>query len=167
MLLSCAGEMLVTRSNVFSTWRKKGLALAKRSVEPVFAFAHASNTGLRSPNRNTKKKPRMKKIILLAAVIGFASVMTSVAADAKENWEKSCAKCHGADGKGQTKMGQKLGIKDYTDAKVQADLKDEAATKAIKEGLKDKDGKTLMKPAEGLTDDEVKGLVAHVRSFKK
>ena len=106
MLISCAGEMLVTRSNVFSEWRKKGLALAKWSVEPIVALAHATDTGLRSPNRNTKKEPRMKKIILLAAVIGFASVMTSVAADAKENWEKGCAKCHGADGKGDTTIGK-------------------------------------------------------------
>ncbi len=109
----------------------------------------------------------MKKIILLATLIGFSAALTSSAADAKETWDKNCAKCHGADGKGQTKMGQKLGIKDYTDAKVQADLKDEAAAKAIKEGVKDKDGKTLMKPVEGLTDDDVKGLVAHVRGFKK
>lgn len=93
--------------------------------------------------------------------------MTASAADAKENWEKSCLKCHGADGKGDTKMGQKLGVRDYTDAKVQADLKDDAAFKAIKEGLKDKDDKTLMKPAEGLSDDEIKALVAQVRSFKK
>ena len=93
--------------------------------------------------------------------------LAAYAADAKENWEKSCAKCHGPDGKGQTKMGQKLGIKDYTDAKVQDALKDDAAVKAIKEGLKDKDGKVMMKPTEGLSDDEVKALVKHLRSFKK
>jgi cytochrome c553 len=109
----------------------------------------------------------MKKLILLAMTIGFASAMTASAADAKENYEKMCAKCHGADGKGQTKMGQKLGIKDYTDAKVQAEMKDDMALKAIKEGLKDKEGKTLMKPAEGLSDDDMKALVAHVRTFKK
>ena len=72
----------------------------------------------------------MKKTMLLAAIIGFAAAMTASAADAKENWDKTCAKCHGADGKGQTKMGQKLGIKDYTDAKVQEDFKDEEAFKA-------------------------------------
>ena len=109
----------------------------------------------------------MKKIILLAVTLSFAAALTASAADAKENWEKNCAKCHGADGKGQTKMGQKLGIKDYTDAKVQADLKDDAAFKAIKEGLKDKDDKTLMKPAQDLSDDEIKALVAHLRTFKK
>ena len=78
-----------------------------------------------------------------------------------------CAGCHGVDGKGNTKMGQKSGVKDYTDPKVQAELKDEAANKAIKEGLKDKDGKQVMKPAEGLSDDEVKALVAYMRTFKK
>jgi cytochrome c553 len=108
----------------------------------------------------------MKKIILLVTVLGFTAAMTMTAADTKETWEKTCAKCHGADGKGQTKMGQKLGVKDYTDAKVQAEMKDDAAFKAIKEGLKDKEDKTLMKPVEGLTDDEIKALVAHVRTFK-
>jgi cytochrome c553 len=109
----------------------------------------------------------MKKTVILAAIIGFTATLSVSAGDAKENWEKMCAKCHGADGKGQTKMGQKLGIKDYTDAKVQADLKDEEAFKALKEGLKDKEGKTLMKPVEGLSDDDIKALVQHVRGFKK
>jgi len=63
-------------------------------------------------------------------------------------------------------MGQKLGVKDFTDAKVQAELKDDAAAKTIKEGMKDKDGKTLMKPFDTLSDDEIKALVAYVRSLK-
>jgi cytochrome c6 len=108
----------------------------------------------------------MKKIIILAAVLGFTAAISASAADAKENWDNLCAKCHGADGKGQTKIGQKLGVKDFTDAKVQADLKDDAATKALKEGLKDADGKTLMKPFDTLTDDEIKALVAYVRGLK-
>ncbi|HEY5042121.1 MAG TPA: cytochrome c [Verrucomicrobiae bacterium] len=109
----------------------------------------------------------MKKIIIFAAVLGFATALTARAADAKQNWTDHCASCHGADGKGQTKMGTKLGVKDFTDAKVQADLKDDAATKAIKEGLKNADGsKTLMKPFDTLSDDEVKALVAYVRAFK-
>ncbi len=97
----------------------------------------------------------------------FGSGMAALAADAKATWEKDCAKCHGAGGKGDTKMGQKLGVKDFTDAKVQADLKDDAMFKAIKEGVKDKEDKTLMKPAEGVSDDEIKALVQYVRSFKK
>jgi cytochrome c553 len=110
---------------------------------------------------------KMKKLIILTVVLGFSAALTALAGDAKENWEKSCAKCHGSDGKGQTKMGQKLGAKDYTDAKVQAELKDDLAFKAIKEGLKDKEDKTLMKPTEGLSDDDIKALVAYMRTFKK
>jgi cytochrome c553 len=109
----------------------------------------------------------MKKLLTIAiAAFGMAALSAS-AADGKALYEQDCAKCHGADGKGATKMGQKLGCKDYTDAKVQAELKDEAATKAIKEGLKDKDGKVLMKPAEAASADDVKALVAYMRSFKK
>ncbi len=92
---------------------------------------------------------------------------TICAGEAKAIYEKSCAKCHGADGTGQTKMGQKLGVKNYADAKVQAAMKDEEMAKAIKEGVKDKEGKVVMKPAEGISDDEVKGLVALIRGFKK
>jgi cytochrome c553 len=109
----------------------------------------------------------MKKLITVAVALLLGACVSARAADAKENYTKSCAKCHGEDGKGQTKMGQKLGLKDLTDAKVQADLTDAAITKAIKEGVSDKEGKVVMKPAEGLADDEVKGLVAQVRSFKK
>jgi len=109
----------------------------------------------------------MKKILALATIFGFAAVLNVSAADAKANWDSLCAKCHGDDGKGQTKMGQKLGAKDFTDAKVHADMKDDAATKALKEGLKDADGKTLMKPFDTLSDEEVKGLVQYVRSLKK
>ena len=109
----------------------------------------------------------MKKTIILTIATLGAALVTASAGDAKETWEKSCAKCHGPDGKGQTKMGQKLSIKDLSDAKVQEGFKDEEAFKAIKEGLKDKEGKTQMKAAEGLSDDDIKALVKHVRTLKK
>ena len=108
----------------------------------------------------------MKKFIPMIAALLMVSAM-SVLADGKSLYEDGCAKCHGADGKGQTKMGQKLGAKDYTDAKVQDALKDDAAVKSIKEGIKDKDGKTLMKPADGISDDDIKAMVAYMRTFKK
>ena len=47
-------------------------------------------------------------------------------------------------------MGKKLGAKDYTDPKVQEALKDDAAFKATKDGLKDKERKVIMKPAKAL-----------------
>lgn len=108
----------------------------------------------------------MKKTLLITFALA-AALCSASAGSAKENYDKSCAKCHGKEGKGDTKMGQKLGVKDYTDAKVQAEMKDDAAFKAIKEGLKDKGGKVLMKPAEDLSDDDIKGLVAYMKTFKK
>ena len=88
-------------------------------------------------------------------------------ADGKSLYEKHCAKCHGLDGKGQTKMGQKLNAKDYTDVKVQTDLKDTAAIKAVKDGFVDKEGKILMKPSDELSDTETKSVIAYMRTFKK
>ena len=108
----------------------------------------------------------MKKALIIIGLL-IAAGGASRAADAKENWNKHCAKCHGADGKGQTRMGKQAGAKDYTDSKVQAEIKDENAVKVIKEGLVE-NGKKKMDPyADKLTDDEIKALVAHIRQFKK
>jgi mono/diheme cytochrome c family protein len=109
----------------------------------------------------------MKRLLPVAIAAFAMATLSARAGDAKPLYEQNCARCHGADGKGATPIGKKLGVKDYTDPKVQADLKDDAAFKAIKEGLKDKDGKTLMKPAEGISDDDIKALVAYMRTFKK
>ena len=109
----------------------------------------------------------MKKLIALSLAFAVSTALSAWAGDAKENYEKDCTKCHGSDGKGKTKMGEKMGAKDYTDATVQAGLTDDAAFKAIKEGFKDKEGKQLMKPSEGLSDADIKALVAYMRTFKK
>ena len=109
---------------------------------------------------------KTKKLALLAVLFALPT-FAACADDAKALYEKDCTKCHGADGKGDTKMGKKLGAKDYTDPKVQAALTDEAAFKATKDGLKDKEGKVLMKPAEATSDDDIKSLIAYMRTFKK
>jgi mono/diheme cytochrome c family protein len=129
----------------------------------------ARDGGTKAPVMHQKMETgsKMKKAALLTVLIGFTTAMIASASGAKEVYDKQCAKCHGADGKGQTKMGQKIGAKDYTDPKVQAELKDEAAFKAIKEGVKDKGGKVLMKPAEDVTDEQIKALVKYMREFKK
>ncbi len=109
----------------------------------------------------------MKKLALLAIPAAFALALTTsvFAADGKAVYTEHCAKCHGADGKGDTKMGQKLGARDYSDAAVQAALTDEQAFKSIKEGMK-KDDKTLMRPSD-LPDADIKASVEYLRTLKK
>ncbi len=111
-------------------------------------------------------KANMKKIIILAVAIGVVAAISARGADAKDNWTKLCAKCHGAEGKGDTKIGARLGIKDFSDPKVQASFKDDDAFKDLKNGLQNEDGRTLMKPFDTLSDDEIKALVAYVRTLK-
>jgi cytochrome c553 len=109
----------------------------------------------------------MKKHHLLTAALFLGAATALSAAVAQANWDELCAKCHGADGKGETKMGKKLSIHDFTDAKVQAEFTDEQAFDAMKKGLTDKTGKTTMKAIEGLSDDDLKAMIPFVRAFKK
>jgi mono/diheme cytochrome c family protein len=109
----------------------------------------------------------MKAIVSLAISLLIASSISVRAADAAANWSQHCASCHGKDGSGNTTMGKKLSVKDYTTAKVQAEFTDAKAAQIIKDGVSE-GGKTKMKAfKEKLSDDEVKALVAYVRSLKK
>lgn len=116
------------------------------------------------PNNPTMSTTR--KIVLLNAVFLVAAAFAS-AAPVAENWENHCQKCHGADGKGQTKSGKKLQCADYTDAAVQAKMTDEDMIKVIADGATDKAGKERMKAfKDELSSDEIKELVAYIRKFK-
>jgi mono/diheme cytochrome c family protein len=110
---------------------------------------------------------KTKTALFTAGLAFLAGAAIGTAAPAAENWENHCAKCHGADGKGQTKPGKKLQLKDYTDAKVQAEMKDDEMLKVIAEGVFDKAGKEKMKAfKDELSADEIKDLVAFTRKFK-
>ncbi len=110
----------------------------------------------------------MKKHLVLLASLLIAAASSGSAATAADNWDNNCAKCHSADGSGSGKMGKRLKLKDYTDAAVQAALKDEDMFKAIKEGVKDENGKDRMRAfKDDLTDPEVTDLVAYIRKLKK
>jgi mono/diheme cytochrome c family protein len=109
----------------------------------------------------------MKAIVSIVISLLAASAMSVRAADAKALWVANCTPCHGPTGNGDTKMGKTLGAADLTDAKKQASFTDAQATTAIKDGVK-QNGKTAMKAFGGkLSDDDVKALVAYVRTLKK
>lgn len=101
----------------------------------------------------------MKRKIFAFATIIIASAGIGLAADAAATWNQQCASCHGKDGSGNTMMGKKLGIKDYT---KEQSFSDAEATNVIK------NGKGKMKGyKDKLADADVKALVAYVRSLKK
>jgi cytochrome c553 len=107
-----------------------------------------------------------QSVAAFVIIMGLGAVLAQ-AEDAKALWDKNCAACHGKDGKGNTAMGRKAAVKDYTDPKVQQSLDDAKAFKSVKEGLTE-GGKERMKPfAEKLSDDEIKALIDHIRTFKK
>ena len=107
------------------------------------------------------------KRLLASLVLGSGLAYGATAADVKENWTTHCAACHGKDGRGQTKAGRMAGVKDQTDAAYQGTLKDDKMFTSVKEGLKEGD-KEKMKPfKEKLSDDDIKALVAFVRTLKK
>jgi mono/diheme cytochrome c family protein len=109
-------------------------------------------------------------MISTLAIVGAILITLSTlsyAADAKANWQANCVPCHGPSGNAGTTMGKLLNAKDLTDSKAQASFTDAQAMDAIKNGLK-QNGKTTMTPFGGrLSDDEIKALVAYVRSLKK
>lgn len=104
------------------------------------------------------------KLALITFTLGAA--VLGRAATAEENWENSCASCHGDDGKGQTKQGKKLKLRDYTDAEVQAKFKDDEMLKAILDGVIE-NGKERMKGfKDEIPEAEAKDLVAYIRKLK-
>ena len=105
-------------------------------------------------------------IVVIVSVCALAA-LSAKAADARENWGKHCAGCHGSNGDGKTRMGEKLNAKDYTDPKVQAEMKDAEMIKAIKEGFRRGNSSRMKAFGDVLSDDEVKDLVKLIRGFKK
>lgn len=107
------------------------------------------------------QKFEKKLLLALAVVIVALSSTPSRADDAATLYKSKCAMCHGADGKGETPAGKKMGVHDFGSPEVQG-MKDAEIASAIA------DGKNKM-PAykKSLSADQIKDLVSYVRSFGK
>lgn len=98
-------------------------------------------------------------VLTLIATLAFA-------ATPEANYKEHCQKCHGADGKAQTRLGKKSGAQNFTDKQAQAKLTDDEAFKSIKNGRKNKNGEERMEGFGGdLSDPEITALVAYIRKF--
>jgi mono/diheme cytochrome c family protein len=106
------------------------------------------------------------KISITIPGLLFWMLITSVAIAAdvdsgKALYEKSCAGCHGPDGKGNEKMAKLLGDKGLNIVGNETKKKsDEQLLKIIAEGA----GKM---PASKLTKEEQKQVLGYVRSLAK
>lgn len=111
------------------------------------------------------KKSLRTLVLLVTPMVAVPAVMFAAAS---EVWTEHCARCHGADGTGNTKVGKKLKVKDYSSASVQAQMTDEEIHKAIVNGVFDDNKKERMPGyKEKLSEKEITALVKEVRSFKK
>ena len=110
-----------------------------------------------------QKDPILKVIVGICALAVAVMFCTSAKADEKSTalYKQKCAACHGVDGKGETATGKAMKVRSLADPEV-AKMSDEDLSSAIEKGK----GKM---PAYGksLKPDEIKAMVAYVRSLAK
>ena len=102
----------------------------------------------------------MKKTMVVLAVFALvvSIAMPAFAADGAATFKAKCAMCHGADG---TKENPGMGVKSLAGADVQKQSDADLVAAVSK-------GKGKMPAYAGkLSDDEIKGVVAFVRTLKK
>jgi cytochrome c oxidase cbb3-type subunit 3 len=108
--------------------------------------------------------------LILGHALQASADDASSMATARQNYSDFCARCHGADGKGNGPAAATLNPKprDYTDCKSMAARSDAELFKVISEGGDAANMSPDMQPWGGtLSDEEIHGLVKFVRSFCK
>ena len=99
--------------------------------------------------------------LALAVVCLMVSPLHADQAATEQLYKSKCAMCHGADGKGATPVGQKLGAHDFASAEVQKESDADLAQIISK-------GKNKMPAYEGkLKAEEINDLVGYIRKFGK
>ncbi len=109
-----------------------------------------------------KAETVLKRTLLAALVTTIILWGTALPAqDAAATYKAKCSACHGADAKGDTPVGKKMGIKDLSSPEVQK-LSDDELTAVIA------DGKNKMPSyKKSLKPEQIKELVGYVRSLAK
>ena len=106
------------------------------------------------------KSMNFKMFTIAAALTVVLSFSFPAGAQSADMFKAKCAGCHGADGTGSA-MGKKMGAHDFTSADVQK-MSDAELTDIIT------NGKNKNMPKYGsLKPEDIKGLVAYIRTLKK
>jgi cytochrome c6 len=107
------------------------------------------------------KVTMVRGLLLAMLAAGLALWSTPAEADAAANYKAKCAMCHGADGKGDTAAGKKMGVHDFTSPEVQK------ASDADLIAITTK-GKNKMPAYSGkLSDTDIKDLIGYIRQLAK
>jgi cytochrome c6 len=101
------------------------------------------------------------RMFTIATVFAFllSAPLSAHAQDAATIFKSKCVGCHAADGTGSA-MGKKMGAHDFTTADVQG-MTDAQLTDIIT------NGKNKMPKYASLKPEDIKGLVAYIRTLKK
>jgi cytochrome c6 len=97
--------------------------------------------------------------VITAAMLLYAAPLR--AQEAASSYKAKCAMCHGADGKGDTPAGKKLGARDFASPEVEKETDAELIEITAK-------GKNKMPGYEkSLKESQIKDLVAYIRELAK
>ncbi|HEY0379801.1 MAG TPA: cytochrome c [Pyrinomonadaceae bacterium] len=124
----------------------KGLLILAAILLPAGWWLRASSAGVRP------QEPKKEE-----------AAAPDQSARARTIFKERCARCHGADGRGETVVGRMLSVPDFTDEEWwKKDARDDRFRESITEGKNEM-------PAFGkkLSRQEIRSLVAYVRRFGK
>ena len=128
----------------------------------------AITTRVSTTDRHSVRIASCALTAVLASVLFADTALAADAVDSAKLWSKNCQTCHGADGKGQTKAGEKAKVKDLTSAAVKTKLTKAKALESMKNGVKEEGSdKLAMKSySEKLSAAEIDALADYAIAFK-
>ncbi|MGA3370771.1 MAG: cytochrome c [Terracidiphilus sp.] len=102
---------------------------------------------------------RIRSLVVLAAVVALAGAVGFAQSGGEATYKAKCAACHGAAGTPSAGMAKMMGIKAVSDPDIKKLTADQMAAAV-------KNGKGKMKPIAGLTDAQIKDVVAFYKGLK-
>ncbi len=99
-----------------------------------------------------------------AAARGEAPTTAVVDKPVQELWKHRCANCHGAGGEGPGHKRENIHIPDFRAAEWQKKRDDKFIAETIREGIRERHMPAFKNK---LTPEQIDGLVALIRTFKR
>jgi cytochrome c6 len=101
----------------------------------------------------------LRSLAVLAAAVYLAGSTSFAQSSGAATYKAKCQVCHGATGTPNPGMAKMMGIKPVSDPEIKKLTADQMIAAV-------KNGKGKMKPIAGLTDAQIKDVVAYFRTMK-